>query len=296
MEEGMSQPMLRAFLIWSALAAAVPIGILADPGTITKYVFPDGRAVYSDKPVPGARAEKEIVVAPGPRPQTRGPSQGSAAPAGDLRVTEQPPTSAQSQADLDQAVSHMLKAASGFASARTAGWNENMVLYVLWRVGSAEITRDCFWGREGQCLSKDMTDKQMVLTLFTSYRKGEASDDGLQQWLKEDPSAVPYGHYFVGKVLENNIRSTYVEAEKILREGKTSTDHHASPPDLVVSYIAATARRLREHDGLTVEGWRLDDFLGWLVLYHPGMGTTKYPNVAALFADTPIPYRETSDH
>jgi len=163
-------------------------------------------------------------------------------------------------------------------------------------VGRAEITQDCFWGRERQCLFEDMTDKQMVVALFTAYRKGEASDDSLQQWLKEDPSAVPYGHYFVGKMPENNIRSTYIEAEKILREGKISTDTHASPPDLVVSYTAAVARRLRELDGQTVEGWRVDDLPGWLVSYHPGMGTTKFPNVAVLFADTPIPYREIAEH
>jgi hypothetical protein len=31
-------------------------GAIADPGKITKYVLPDGRVVYSDKPVPGATA------------------------------------------------------------------------------------------------------------------------------------------------------------------------------------------------------------------------------------------------
>ena len=45
------------------LATALPAG--ADPGRITKYVFPDGTVVYSDKPVPGATAVSEIVVPPG---------------------------------------------------------------------------------------------------------------------------------------------------------------------------------------------------------------------------------------
>jgi hypothetical protein len=49
---------------------------------------------------------------------------------------------------------------------------------------------------------------------------------------------------------------------------------------------------LREEGGQTVEGWGVEDLLGWFVLYHPGMGTTELPNFASLFADIPIPYRE----
>jgi hypothetical protein len=50
------------------LATVLPAG--ADPGKITKYVFPDGTVVYSDKPVPGATAVGEIVVPPAPTPPT----------------------------------------------------------------------------------------------------------------------------------------------------------------------------------------------------------------------------------
>lgn len=49
------------------LAATLPPAG-ADPGTITKYVLPDGTVVYSDKPVPGATAVGEIVVPPAPTP------------------------------------------------------------------------------------------------------------------------------------------------------------------------------------------------------------------------------------
>ena len=48
------------------LATVLPAG--AEPGKITKYVFPDGSVVYSDKPVPGATAVGEVVVPPGPTP------------------------------------------------------------------------------------------------------------------------------------------------------------------------------------------------------------------------------------
>lgn len=45
------------------IAATIPlVSVVADPGAIGKYVYPDGRVVYSDKPVPGAKLEQEIKV------------------------------------------------------------------------------------------------------------------------------------------------------------------------------------------------------------------------------------------
>jgi hypothetical protein len=293
MEKGMSKPLLRALLIWSVLATAVPIGVLADPGTITKYVLPDGRVVYSDKPVPGAKAEKEIVVEPGPPAHTPRISQGTASTTAIAKATEKPSAAPQTGADdpaVSQALNQMLSAASGFAATRTAGWNANTLLYAAWRVGHAEIKQDCFWGREGTCIFDDMTDKQVVAELFSSYQKGEASDDRLQQWIKEDQSALPFGAYFAGKVLSDNIYSTYVEAEKSLRGMESS----APSPDLVLAYTAALARKLREENGQSLEGWGIDQLLGWIVLYHPGLGRQEGLNVASLFADIPVPYREAA--
>jgi hypothetical protein len=64
------------------LATALPAG--ADPGRITKYVFPDGTVVYSDKPVPGATAVSEIVVPPAPPPPAaKTPAAEPATSAGD---------------------------------------------------------------------------------------------------------------------------------------------------------------------------------------------------------------------
>jgi hypothetical protein len=40
----------------------------AQSQSIYKYVHPDGRVVYSDKPVPGARLEEELLPPPPPDP------------------------------------------------------------------------------------------------------------------------------------------------------------------------------------------------------------------------------------
>jgi hypothetical protein len=62
---------IRSVVITVALGLALTsiARVEADPGTITKYVFPDGRVVYSDTPVAGATAVGEVVVRPQP-PQT----------------------------------------------------------------------------------------------------------------------------------------------------------------------------------------------------------------------------------
>lgn len=45
-----------------------------------RYVYPDGRVIYSDKPVPGARLEGEIAAPPPPTAPGSAPTDGSAAP------------------------------------------------------------------------------------------------------------------------------------------------------------------------------------------------------------------------
>lgn len=67
-------------------------GLAADAGRITKYVYPDGRVVYSDKPVPGARAEREILVEKAPTAQVQPASDGPAT-AGPAAPTTEPPAS-----------------------------------------------------------------------------------------------------------------------------------------------------------------------------------------------------------
>ena len=70
------------------LATAIPAG--ADPGKITKYVFPDGTVVYSDKPVPGATAVGEISVQPAPAPAPA-KTPAAAPPTPDVAKMETPP-------------------------------------------------------------------------------------------------------------------------------------------------------------------------------------------------------------
>ena len=57
--------------------ALVATGIPA--GAIEKYVTPDGKVIYSDKPIPGAQSIKKIDTAPPEQsegPARRGPSPG----------------------------------------------------------------------------------------------------------------------------------------------------------------------------------------------------------------------------
>ena len=77
-----------AIALGGLVATALPV--TADPGKITKYIFPDGTVVYSDKPVPGATAVGEIVVPPAPAPPpARTLPSPSAGP--DDEKTEAPP-------------------------------------------------------------------------------------------------------------------------------------------------------------------------------------------------------------
>ena len=56
----MNRPTYFAFVLLAAAVFAVPAGAQ----TIYKYLQPDGRVVYSDKPVPGAKLEEEIEPPP----------------------------------------------------------------------------------------------------------------------------------------------------------------------------------------------------------------------------------------
>lgn len=55
---------MRSTLLLVPLLAA--LALPAEAQTIYKFVRPDGRVVYSDRPVPGARLEEELERAPQP--------------------------------------------------------------------------------------------------------------------------------------------------------------------------------------------------------------------------------------
>jgi hypothetical protein len=66
------------------LVLLVAAGGAVDAQRIGRYVFPDGRVVFSDRPVPGAKLVDEIAPPPPPAAQPSGPSQeGKAAEPGD---------------------------------------------------------------------------------------------------------------------------------------------------------------------------------------------------------------------
>lgn len=68
----------RLLLIVLALAAAGAV----DAQKIGRYVFPDGRVVYSDQPVPGAKLVNEVAPPPPPSASPPPPREGKAAAPG----------------------------------------------------------------------------------------------------------------------------------------------------------------------------------------------------------------------
>lgn len=276
-------------LIAAMLVLMTAVAAMADPGKITKYVYPDGRVVYSDKPVPGATAVAEIVTPPSKTPPASSPAKetaAAAAPRSALDLSGLPEGMTQSQA-----INRMLGAAIGFATDRAPAWQHNTWLYLYWREGRAEITQDCFLGDGGACLYEDMTDKALILTVLEACKGAESGDASLQQWVEDDPSNVPYAAFFAGQVLARNIIETYRQAAEILRREDPALGATGPSPRLVVAFVAATGRRLRDMERQDSSGWGFDDVLGWRVIYRPS-GVPQAENMAIWFADTKIPFRE----
>jgi hypothetical protein len=69
--------------IWPAALAATALA-LASAGAFAqkayRYVYPDGRIVYSDRPVPGARLQGEVAPPPPPTAPAAGAAEASGAP------------------------------------------------------------------------------------------------------------------------------------------------------------------------------------------------------------------------
>jgi hypothetical protein len=103
---------LGSFVLLAGLAA---LAATAFAQKAYRYVYPDGRVIYSDKPVPGARLEGEIA-APAP-PTAPASADGSAAP----RQGAEDPTRQRRLAEADK---EMRAAEEALAQARlqlTAG-------------------------------------------------------------------------------------------------------------------------------------------------------------------------------
>jgi hypothetical protein len=82
---------------WIAVAFSFCLGLgaTADAQTVKKYITPDGKTVYSDSPIPGAREVGEIKAPPkldsGASPQTQGvtPKEAEQLKALDKRLEQQ---------------------------------------------------------------------------------------------------------------------------------------------------------------------------------------------------------------
>jgi hypothetical protein len=69
-----------------AFAALFVVALAADAQQIGRYVFPDGRVVYSDRPVPGAKLVNEVAPPPpaaAPARESKPPAPPAAAPGAD---------------------------------------------------------------------------------------------------------------------------------------------------------------------------------------------------------------------
>jgi hypothetical protein len=98
----------RLFLVLLALAAANAV----DAQKIGRYVFPDGRVVYSDLPVPGAKLVNEVAPPPpasvSPPPSREGKAAAPGVDPGAARVQR-----------LDQADAEVRAATEALERART---------------------------------------------------------------------------------------------------------------------------------------------------------------------------------
>jgi Domain of unknown function (DUF4124) len=64
---------------FSFVALALAAASAVDAQTIGRYVFPDGRVVYSDQPVPGAKLVNELAPPPPASPSPPPPRESKAA-------------------------------------------------------------------------------------------------------------------------------------------------------------------------------------------------------------------------
>jgi len=97
------------YAIWIASALCFGFAVAADAQTLKKYITPDGKTVYSDTPIPGAKEVGEIKPQPKLDPASSSRSQDAAskdAQALDKRLDErtaQRDRIAAAQAKLDEA-------------------------------------------------------------------------------------------------------------------------------------------------------------------------------------------------
>jgi hypothetical protein len=136
------------------LALGVALGLAGTPGlaqTIFKYVTPDGRTVYSDKPIPGARLVEELAPPP---PVAPAAAAAPKAPAPKAGSTAKPAPS--HSAVLDAAWREFNDAAAALEEAKRraeAGREElpgERLGTVRRGAGGASLTRlsDEYWARQ----------------------------------------------------------------------------------------------------------------------------------------------------
>ncbi len=81
-----------------------------------RYVYPDGRVVYSDKPVPGARLQGEVAPPPPPGAAPPAPQKGAPKPPGEDPVAARLRLRAEADEQVRQAEQALAQARAQLAS------------------------------------------------------------------------------------------------------------------------------------------------------------------------------------
>jgi len=143
------------------------IGATAYAQALQKYVMPDGRVVYSDKPVPGGKLVGEIAPPPPVDPAARAKAEEAArrdreaAKASSTRVEErraQRKTVQQLQAELDEAKRNLEQGVEPLPGERTG------------TAGGASRLNDAYWARQ-QANKKKVEAAQRALDEALAQRR-----------------------------------------------------------------------------------------------------------------------------
>ncbi len=83
-----------------------------------RYVYPDGRVIYSDKPVPGARLEGEVAPPPPSGAAPAAPREGAPKPPGDDPAAARLRVRAEADAEVRQAEQALAEARARLESGK----------------------------------------------------------------------------------------------------------------------------------------------------------------------------------
>ena len=131
---------MRISLVLAALVAALP----AAAQTVYRYVTPDGRVIFSDSPVPGARLERTIAPpAPVSAPPAPAPVESREPAAADKAAPDRFARLRAADAEVNAATQ-----ALGTAQAQLASGKEPLPGERTGTVGGGSRLNESYWARQ----------------------------------------------------------------------------------------------------------------------------------------------------